>query len=716
MKRFTIQPVTDKIACMVIFIITLISLSSSVVFSQVTFTQTSDGDFNLGYHDNIRISGGNVILPDQGTNVNNWLSEGNLPQTLKGHQITRWANYVYLSGGNNGTQTTNTVYRASMQASGISGWTVYDTLPVRLKDHAMVATVNYIYIIGGRDETSISDKIFYAKINSNGTLGEWTESSVALPEPVWGHTACFQNGFIYVVGGSNQVSETSAISTTYFAKKLGINGEISTFSITSVLPEERNYHSMACYNNKLIVLGGINNGGIKQNNAYYSELHLDGTSGPWQLVSTSLPESISHHASACYNGLISVVGGENNVSVSNKIYFANLDEIPALNWITAADSLYERRKEGVAIPSNGQIVFAGGENLAGAIVATTRYASVTLDSDKANKGSFLSYPFLQLGQERMIDNLSYSMTYNPAYNNYSILYRLAGIDMIWSDWYEESQNNPVIVGQMAEYVQYMIRFDGTDDDNLVFSDLTLTISGYTQLSGNLNGIDTLKLSASPYGATGNISFTGGTHVVEAGVIVYFSPNTGLEIGQVNFICNGTITDSVKFTSFTGEPGVWNGIFFNTNSDNGVSSQLNYVVIEKGGYDSRNTNLYCENTNEPHLISSSLSLSDGIGARLKNSNLSVENCSFSMNQAHGIYIESCIPSFTSCNFNDNDIAGIRYANTSSGASFFNCNITGNQYGIYYPTPNITVSTITGLTSYNNIVSGIAMDGGNITGNQ
>ncbi|MBN1340027.1 MAG: hypothetical protein JXA03_11930 [Bacteroidales bacterium] len=698
---------------LVSLILVLMVFTPSAIHSQVNFTQTSDGDFLLGYQDNTIITGGNVVLPAQGTNVNNWLSATGLPQALKGHRVARWGNYIYLTGGDNGSGTVNTVYRATMQSGGISAWTAYDTMPVRLKDHSMAAAVNYMFIFGGRNENGISDKIYVARINSDGTLGAWSESATSLPEPLWGHTTCFQNGYFYIAGGTNQTSETTAVATVYFAKKTGPYDDISSFSATSALPAARNYHTMACYDNKLIVIGGIQNGGVKQNNAFFSELQLNGNCGAWQAVTTTLPISISHHASTCYNGIISVIGGENNTSVSNKVYFAMADDLPALNWTMAADSLYERRKEGAAFTSNGQIVFAGGENLAGAIVTTTRYATVSLSADKANKGSFLSYPFFQLGEERMISHLLYTITYNPAYNNYNILYRLAGSDMIWGDWTDKGQDNPAIVGQMAEYVQYMIRFDGTDDHNLVFSDLTVTISGYTQLSGNINGIDTLRASLSPYWATGNITFTSGTHVAEAGVTVLFSTGTGFEIGQANFICNGTTSNPVTFTSFTGEPGVWDGIYFNPNSDNGVSSQFNYVIIENAGSGTRNANLYCSGTNEPHLMNSTIRFSDGHGAHLISSNLSVENTTFTENTGHGTAIESSSPGFIACTISNNAIAGIRYVNTSSNPSFINCILTGNTYGLYYPTPNYSFQWPSGIDTYLNLVSGIAMDGGEVT---
>ncbi|RLD56071.1 MAG: hypothetical protein DRJ05_11885, partial [Bacteroidetes bacterium] len=302
------------------------------------------------------------------------------------------------------------------------------------------------------------------------------------------------------------------------------------------------------------------------------------------------------------------------------------------------------------------------------------------------------------------------------YNNYDIIYRLAGTDQVWGNWVEAGQDNPTLVGQQEQYVQYMIQFDGTDDDNVVFHDLSVNISGYTQLSGNLNGMDTLKFVNSPYWVTGNISFTGGTHVVEAGVEIYFSANTGLEIGQANMSFEGTEVGPIALTSYTSESGVWNGVYFNTNSDNGVSSQLDYVTIEKAGNGTWNANLYCLSTNEPQINHSAFRMADGNGVWLNDSDLSIESADFFDNIESGCYIQNSSPSFSNSNFISNDVAGIYFADVTSNPNFFNCNVDGNHFGIYYPSPNFSFPYISGILSYNNTISGIAMGGGTISDNQ
>jgi hypothetical protein len=536
-----------------------------------------------------------------------------------------------------------------------------------------------------------------------------------LPTGLWGNTGIYQNGYLYVVGGTDQLSATSAINTVYYSKRIGIGGEISSFTATTPLSDNRNGHGMVCYNDMLIVTGGFDNSGNKTNTVFHTSLNIDGTCGTWNSAA-NLPSSVSNHGNICNNGLISVIGGETSSGLSDEVYYANIDDFPALTWNLSADLLYEARKDGSAYFSNGQIVYSGGENISAQPIHNTRYATLNLTGDKVHKGSFLSNPFFQLGEERDITSLTYNMTFDEILNNYDLIYRLAGSDQLWGDWVEVGQDNPALVGEQMQYVQYLIKFDGSDDDNIVLHDLTVNISGNTQLSGNLNGMDTLKLEHSPYWATGSISFTGGTHYIEPGVTILFSPNTGLEIGQANMVFNGTEENPIILTSYSDESGLWNGVYFNSSSNNGVASVLNYVTIEKAGAGSWNANLYCVSTNEPQINNSTFRLADGNGITLNDADLSIANSVISNTTENGCYILNSSPSFSNTEFLSNGVAGVHFADVISNPNFFNCNIDGNYFGIYYPSPNSSFPVISGISSYNNTISGIAIGGGTISSDQ
>jgi len=175
------------------------------VFAQVQFPQTTNADFNKGAYNDMIVASDNVNLTKQATAVGTWLTGTVLPQTLIGHKAATWNNrYVYVVGGYNNTTCTNTVYRATLQSGGISNWTTLNPLPVGLRDHAVVIGTNTIYVLGGKDESTIYSTIYYASINADGSIGTWQTSSVNLPANLWGHTAVYCNGYIYMSVGKDK--------------------------------------------------------------------------------------------------------------------------------------------------------------------------------------------------------------------------------------------------------------------------------------------------------------------------------------------------------------------------------------------------------------------------------------------------------------------------------------------------------------------------------
>jgi len=197
---------------------------------------------------------------------------------------------------------------STIQAGGVPGWTAQNSLPVALKDPAVVIGTNTIYVMGGRDASQIYNTIYYAAINTDGSIGAWQASAVNLPVNLWGHTAVYNNGYIYVAGGSSSATENTAITNVYVAKVYA-NNTLSSFTAVTALPGARNKHSMVTYNSKLYVLGGYNNTGTKAATVYIATPGLDGNLGAWA-SGTSLPVAVSNHSSAVMNGLITVMAGD----------------------------------------------------------------------------------------------------------------------------------------------------------------------------------------------------------------------------------------------------------------------------------------------------------------------------------------------------------------------------------------------------------------------
>jgi len=706
-----VQFLTNKLLLKMRFVgfISILAMGVTTLNAQVNFFQTLNADFNKGVVNNVVVASDNVYLQNSATDVGTWLTATVLPQTLAGHKTVSWNDrYVYMVGGFNNTSYVNTVYVATIQSGGISGWTTLNSLPTALRDPAVVIGTNTIYVMGGRNDTQVFNTIYYAAINTDGTIGAWQTSSVTLPANLWGHTATYMMGAIYVIGGSSSMTENTALNSVYYAKVNALN-TLSAFVSGTSLPTACNRHSAVTYNNKLYVMGGYNNSGTKANTVYIATPGLDGSTGAWN-TGTNLPVAISNHSSVVANGLITVMAGEVGASLSNTVYFAIADAV-SLVWSTSGNPMYDITKDGSAFSGNGQIYYTGGSNLSGTPIFNCRYANLTLSSNFVNHGVFVSNPFYELGGERIIDSIAFKKAYTaPA--NLQITYRSAGSDGVWGNWTSLVTASPIILGITKQYLQYAAILTGSTTFNSTFNEMKLTTQG-TQLSGNLNATATFTKASSPYWATADISFTGGTHTFQAGSTILFLPETGLYVGQANVVCNGTAVDSVKFLSYNSEIGKWDGIYFAPESDVSVSSQFNYTVISNAGFGSNDANLYCNQTNEPLLSNCNINRADGTGIRLETSNIIIQNSKIQNGTGNGVYLYNSNPSLINCTITSNTNAGVYLSSSTSLPNYSNSTISNNLYAIFYPTVNITLSKHLGtLTLTNNTYNGVCLPGGDI----
>jgi len=696
-------------------VISCFAMGFEVLTAQVNFTQTTDADFNKGVLSNVIVGSNNVSLQLSASDVGSWLTTTVLPQTLTGHRAASWNDrYAYVVGGFDGLNYVNTVYVATIQAGGITGWTTLNPLPVALRDPAVVIGTNTIYVMGGRDGSQVYNTIYYASINTNGTIGAWQISAVTLPANLWGHTATYMMGHIYVIGGSSSMTETSALNTVYYTRVNALN-TLSAFTAGTNLTSPRNRHSTVTYNSKLYVLGGYNGAGTKVSTVYIATPALNGSTGAWS-VGTALPVTISNHSAVVTNGVITVMAGAVGASLSNTVYYANADAGP-LVWSTSGNVMYDFTKDGSAFTGNGQAYYTGGVNLSGTPIINCRYANMVLTVNYSGSGAFVSNPFYELGAERIINSLTFNKTYiAPA--NLLVTYRTAGNDGIWSDWTALTATSPIVIGLTKRYIQYALVMTGSGLNNSTFHDMTVTTPG-TPLSGNLNGTATFTAVLSPYWATSDISFTGGTHTFQAGTTILFLPGTGLTVGQANVICNGTAVDSVKFTYFTNETGQWDGIYFDSDSDIGVSSQFNYTVIANAGFGTPNANLYCNSTSEPLLSHCSIRGADGNGVSLNSSHINIQNSVLRANTENGLYLHLSSPTLVSSALSYNGGAGVYMTGTISNPNFSSGSVTidHNTYGLRFPTPDLTIYQPNGSPALTlNTYNGIAIDGGDISSNQ
>lgn len=655
----------------------MLLMGINVAMSQVTpFTYSTTDDFLKGTGDNVIIANDCVKMQNQMTSLaSSWNPAQNLPYALQGHQIVLWRNFVYLIGGDNNGDLTAGIYRATKQDNGISAWTSVSTLPVALKDMAVVATQTRLIVFGGRTADGVSDKIYTADLNYNGAVGEWTELTTTLPQPLWGLRAAYVMDNIYLIGGATD-EEGDTVTDKVYCVTFDAQGVLLAIAETTSYPVALNGHAVVAHDSKIIVAGGYNSSHTALNKVYAAQVNLDGTLGAWT-ANTNLPKAIYNHTMVSTNGAIVVLGGyDGNLPVDN-VYYTNADG-DAFAW--SENELMERNKNAAAFVFDEKIFYTGGQLLSGQLRNTVNYIMVNTDIPRVNKATFVGLP-VYVGSPKTLKSISASISKTDNVS-YEVLYRWAGNDKVFTDWISGGQTNNWILNlEGVSHVQVMYRIAVTSTASiatLTINSISVNIDGLTQLSGDLGNYGTITEANSPYLVTDDIYITSGkTLNVAAGVTIYFSNNTGFNIDHAVVNFNGTLAKPIKLTFMGEEIGSWEGVKYYY----GNASTISYTTIERAGNGDNNANLYLV-YNSPTISNCNFNYADGIGLRMSHSSPTVINSNMKDNTEYGLYISDySSPSCTGL-LADNNEYGI-YQNDISGCqpTYSNVTVSNNTYGFH-----------------------------------
>lgn len=687
-KSMILRFLQPKRAMRAVLFVLLSAAGLTKATAQVTLTQSTYSDFVKGTGLNVVINDDDISMQSKMTEMYDFEATTNLPQTLMNHQVVAWQDYVFCVGGFNGNNPVSTVYRAEQQENGISSWTTLNALPEALTDMAVIATQQYLVVMGGKNADGVSSKIYVATLDPiNAELGEWAESSIVLPQPLWGARAIAVHDNIYLMGGATTDSETAASDKAY-CLKLNSRGNVASITEVTALPEARNGHAVAAYDSKIYVTGGHDATGALKATVWAATVNLDGTLGTWT-TQTALPIAVSNHTAVCTNGILAVIGGMCEELPSNQLYYSYMDGT-ALSWVTSSVVLSNRTHSGASCVFDNKICFTGGQTLSGSVVNFMRYAPVEFEDELVNKACFVSMPF-DLGTPlKTIQNLTYNFTQGNG-TSYEVLYRLADADLTYGNWISASTNNPISINQTKTAIQYMFRLTATGTENFELEDMNVTFSGYTQLAGNLDNMNVLTLANSPYMVTDDIIFTTGIHDIEAGVVIYFAENTELRIEDACVRFNGTADAPILLTYGNNNQSRWNGVYFTSdywNNNAGVYnssiSSMTYTTIENAGYGENAAALRLEYAEYPIFDHCTFTGSFNHGIRMYDSNTAITNCSVSDNEGSALYLEYSSPTVTSTTMTGSDYGVYLYYD--SYPTFTECSATGNNYGVFSWTPD------------------------------
>jgi len=333
--------------------------------------------------------------------LSTWATNANSLPTTRQYAASASANgYIYMMGGISLGGYSNTAVYAKVNADGsTSPWTTSgNTLPQGIITPAGTAANGYAYVIGGRNNTNTPQTTtYYSKLNSDGSIGTWQTNASTLPSGVACASSVAANGYIYVLGGEssggNSICSGTAVSTVYYAK-LNADGSTSSWITNSnSLPNTRSSATAVVANGYVYVVGGGNN--VPQTSVYYAKLNSDGSTGSWSTNANNLPAATKGAGTLVSNGYIYEIGGCSDAScitLKTSVYYAKLNLDGSIGvWSTNSNSLPQVIGRGSSVVANGYLYMLGGIN--GGEVSTVYYAS----SSRVQIGANLDLVGLQGG-------------------------------------------------------------------------------------------------------------------------------------------------------------------------------------------------------------------------------------------------------------------------------------------------------------------------------
>lgn len=315
--------------------------------------------------------------------------------SVKSAAIAQNGRYVFVVGGNNGTNSVDTVYSINLDDYTVKTLTV---LPEAREKSSIVIDKGNIYIIGGEMNGTLKQTIYVAPINPNGTIGSWDTASNGYISAIKNAVSLAYSGYILTFGGNSGAAVNTIARASIAANTEGLG----SFSATGVdtLPRALYKHSVVSTGNFIYVLGGKDSGGSYRNEIFYATQNAQGGLSSWQTSGLSLPGAMSDFSSVISGDKLYILGGISNGARTSANYMTTINAttgaldstwtalapLPTANAnhaaVTVADKVYVIGGSSQGSQYSGQ-VFVGTISGNGLISswATTRSVSAVRDHE-----------------------------------------------------------------------------------------------------------------------------------------------------------------------------------------------------------------------------------------------------------------------------------------------------------------------------------------------
>jgi hypothetical protein len=286
---------------------------SSVVFNNKMWILGGSGVFY--FNDVLSSDNGDDWEIVSGQNITPWSGR-------YGHTSVVFNDKIWVIGGWDNSGLKNDVWYSS---DGINWTLATATAPWSERAwHTTVVFDNKIWVIGGWDNSGLKNDVWYSSDGINWTLATatapWSER--------FAHTSFVFDNKIWVIGGWDDDWINGPYKNDIWYSSDGINWTLATSSASW---SGRYGHTSVVFNDKIWVIGGLDNSGLK-NDVWYSS---DGVN--WTLATDTAPWSERYgHTSVVFDDKIWVIGGWDNSGLKNDVWYSS----DGVNWTLATDTAF----------------------------------------------------------------------------------------------------------------------------------------------------------------------------------------------------------------------------------------------------------------------------------------------------------------------------------------------------------------------------------------
>jgi hypothetical protein len=230
--------------------------------------------------------------------------------------------YMYIAGGcisaTDCTNASSSVMYAPIDAYGVLGtWNITASLPADRAWGQLEVAGGYLYYLGGQSDTAGDERseVYYGQ-PSSGSISSWTSATMGIGNSGSGaqsrtkFSSTVWNNRIYVVGGLNDLATVT--NTVYYSPQLNSGGDITgNWGSTTAMNVSRGSHTTIAYANNLYVFGGYD-GTNYLSDVQFNKINSDGTVGSTWTYTTSLPTPIAQADGFAVNGYMYLFGGRSS--------------------------------------------------------------------------------------------------------------------------------------------------------------------------------------------------------------------------------------------------------------------------------------------------------------------------------------------------------------------------------------------------------------------